>query len=57
MNKQTNIVTAFIPGGSLFDYIHSNEKITRTTELKIIKGITSGMMHLEAEGKKINKHE
>jgi len=43
------IVTAFVSGGSLIDLIESDEKISEQLQFKIMKGITAGMMHLEAE--------
>lgn len=43
------IVTAFVAGGSLYDLINSDEKINDQLQYKILKGITAGMMHLEAE--------
>jgi serine/threonine protein kinase len=40
------IVTEYMEGGSLVDYLHSGKPID---EFKIVQGIVSGMMHLHSE--------
>lgn len=43
------IVTEFVDRGSLFAYLHSDEKIRENIRDKIIIGIARGMNHLHME--------
>ena len=45
-----SIVTEFVAGGSLYSFLHSSLPLNGELLFKIIRGITSGMVHLEAEG-------
>jgi len=43
------VVTQFMPKGSLFGFIRSSAQITNEQQLKIIRGIARGMLHLHME--------
>jgi len=44
------IVSEYLPGGSLYDYIAKNQEIEFYLKIRWLKGIAAGMVHLHAEG-------
>jgi serine/threonine protein kinase len=43
------IITEFLSKGSLYNLLHSAEKIADATQINIIRGIAAGMAHLHAQ--------
>eukprot|EP00027_Filamoeba_sp_ATCC50430_P009694 CAMPEP_0168557866 /NCGR_PEP_ID=MMETSP0413-20121227/9660_1 /TAXON_ID=136452 /ORGANISM="Filamoeba nolandi, Strain NC-AS-23-1" /LENGTH=705 /DNA_ID=CAMNT_0008588939 /DNA_START=117 /DNA_END=2234 /DNA_ORIENTATION=+ len=47
--QPVTIVTEYCAKGSLFSYLHGNEKISMDMQYKILLGIARGMLHLHSE--------
>jgi len=43
------LITEFLGGGSLLNYLHDHPDTEIETKMKIVKGIASGMLHLHSE--------
>jgi len=50
VQKPLCIVLDYYPNGNLHNFLHTEVQIPFQLKMKILKGITSGMLHLHAEG-------
>ena len=48
-DEPLSVVTEFLAGGSLFNFIRKEKEIDNQTNYKIIFGIARGMLHLHLE--------